>query len=669
MLGEAALLRALIDNLPDLIYVKDAQSRFLVANRAVADQMGTTPGELLGKSDFDFYPEKLANSFRADEQRVIARGETIDREETCLDSAGEEMVLLTTKVPLRAPDGRIIGIMGIGRNITERVRAERQMREAREAAEAANRAKSNFVANMSHEVRTPMNGVIGLAELLLETRLDAQQRDYAESIHESGKTLLTIINDILDFSKIEAGKLDLETLDMDLRGIVEDVGRVLALQAHRKGLELALNIDPALPDAVKGDPNRIRQILLNLGGNAVKFTAAGEVVLDLEVLESESSGTLVRIQVRDTGIGIPAKRLENLFQPFSQVDASTTRRFGGTGLGLSIVRRLVELMGGETGVESEEGVGSCFWFTVRFQPSESVNRQLHRMTPIELKGKRILAVDDNATNLKVLTTQLALMGTDVTAAGSASEALALMKKAGDEKRPFEVALLDHDMPGCDGAELGRRINTDRALNVTRLVLLTSAGQHGDGSRFAKIGFAGYLIKPVNQGDLLDCLMMVLGASTEGWLSRTNPLVTQHELQSMRARTRSGRLLLAEDQPINQKVALHTLEKMGYAVDVVENGREAVRAWATGRYALILMDCQMPELDGYEATREIRRRETEGARIPIVALTAHAMKGADVECRAAGMDDYITKPLDRDRLRACLEKLLPAKKDACQEPAR
>ena len=446
---------------------------------------------------------------------------------------------------------------------------------------------------------------------------------------------------------------------MDLRGIVEDVGRVLALQAHSKGLELALNIDPALPDAVKGDPNRIRQILLNLGGNAVKFTARGEVVVDLKVIDSDASGTLVRVQVRDTGIGIPAHRLDNLFQPFSQVDASTTRRFGGTGLGLSIVRRLVELMGGETGLASEEGVGSRFWFTVRFQPSESVNRQLHRMTPIALKDQRVLAVDDNATNLKVLTSQLTLMGTDVTSAGSADEAFALMKQACEERRPFDVALLDHDMPGCDGAELGSRINADPELNVTRLVLLTSAGQHGDGTRFAKIGFAGYLIKPVSQGDLLDCLMVVLGASTEGWHSRTNPLVTQHELQSLRARSRSGRLLLAEDQPINQKVAVHTLEKLGYSVDVVENGREAVRAWATGRYALILMDCQMPELDGYEATREIRQRETGGARIPIVALTAHAMKGADLECKAAGMDDYITKPLDRERLRACLERLIPA----------
>jgi CheY-like chemotaxis protein len=434
---------------------------------------------------------------------------------------------------------------------------------------------------------------------------------------------------------------------------------VLALQAHRKGLELALNIDPALPDSVKGDPNRIRQILLNLGGNAVKFTAAGEVALDLKVVGSDASGTLVRIEVRDTGIGIPANRLDKLFHQFSQVDASTTRRFGGTGLGLSIVRRLVELMDGETGVESTEGVGSCFWFTVRFQPSESVNRQLHRMTPIELKDKRILAVDDNATNLKILTTQLTLIGTDVTSARSADEALALMKQACEEQRPFEVGLLDHDMPGCDGAELGRRINSDPELNVTRLVLLTSAGQHGDGSRFAKIGFAGYLIKPVSQGDLLDCLMVVLGASTEHWHAQTHPIVTQHQLQSLRARTRSARLLLAEDNLVNQKVAVHTLQKMGYSVDVAENGREAVRAWETGRYALILMDCQMPELDGYEATREIRRRETDGAHIPIIALTAHAIKGADLECKAAGMDDYITKPLDRNRLRACLERLIPA----------
>jgi PAS domain S-box-containing protein len=659
-LSEAELLRALIDNLPDLIYVKDDQSRFLVANRAVAEQMGTTPQELLGKSDFDFYPHELAMSFYRDEQRIVVHGEElVDREETCVDSDGNEMVLLTTKLPLRARDGRISGIMGIGRDITARVRAERQMREAREAAEAANRAKSEFVANMSHEIRTPMNGVIGLAELLLETQLDTQQRDYAHSIRESGKTLLTIINDILDFSKIEAGRLDLEMLDMDLRGIVEDVGRVLALQAHRKGLELALNIDPALPDSVKGDPNRIRQILLNLGGNAVKFTAAGEVTLDLKVVDSDASGTLARIEVRDTGIGIPADRLDKLFQQFSQVDASTTRRFGGTGLGLSIVRRLVELMDGETGVESTEGVGSCFWFTVQFQPSESVSRQFHRMTPIELKDKRILAVDDNATNLKILTTQLMLIGTDVTSARSAHDALALMKRACEEQRPFEVALLDHDMPGCDGAELGRRINSDPELNVTRLVLLTSAGQHGDGTRFAEIGFAGYLIKPVSQGDLLDCLMVVLGASTEHWHARTHPIVTQHELQSLRARNRSARLLLAEDNPVNQKVAVHTLKKLGYSVDVAENGREAVHAWETGRYALILMDCQMPELDGYEATREIRRRETDGAHIPIVALTAHAINGADLECKAAGMDDYITKPLDRDRLRACLERLIPA----------
>jgi two-component system, sensor histidine kinase and response regulator len=608
----------------------------------------------------------VAAQFFKDEQEIMSHGvDLIDREETCLDRQGNTIVLLTTKVPLRNADGRVIGIMGIGRNISARVRAERQMREAREAAEAANRAKSEFVANMSHEIRTPMNGVIGLTELLLETRLDETQRDYAQSIRDSGTTLLTIINDILDFSKIEAGKLDLESLDVDLRALVEEVSRVLALQAHRKGLELTVSIDPALPDFLKADPGRLRQILLNLGGNAVKFTAAGEVALDVRVIENQPYATLLRIEVRDTGIGIPAARLSRLFEPFTQMDASTTRKFGGTGLGLSIVRRLVDMMGGETGVASTEGVGSRFWFTVRLTRPASSTRMLQRLMPATLKGRRALAVDDNATNLKILSGQLVLFGMDVVPARSANEAVALMRRACDEKRPFDVALLDHHMPACTGAELGRRINADQALSATRLVLLTSAGEQGDGSRFAELGFAGYLVKPVSQGDLLDCMAMVLGASTEEWHAGTHPIITYHELQSMRARTRHHRLLLAEDHPVNQKVAARTLEKMGYSVDIVPNGRDAVRAWATGRYSLILMDCQMPELDGYEATREIRRREAGRARIPIIALTAHAMKGADQECRAAGMDDHITKPIDRDRLRACLERYIPADVETLQ----
>jgi len=493
--------------------------------------------------------------------------------------------------------------------------------------------------------------------LLLETKLDSMQRDYAETIRDSGKALLTVINDILDFSKIEAGKLDLEQLEMDLRDTVEDVARLLALNAHAKGLEVTIHLDPKLPDLVKGDAGRIRQILLNLGGNAVKFTGQGEVSLEVMVLESGDRDTLIRCEVRDTGVGIPADRVHALFTPFMQVDSSTTRKFGGTGLGLSIVRRLVELMGGETGVTSALGVGSTFWFTARLANASGAKQPLYPpLTPI--KGQRVLVVDDNTTNRKVLMGQLLLCGAEPVSASSANEALALLRQAQAAGRPYEVALLDHQMPGIDGAELGRTIVNDEALHATRLVLLTSSGQRGDGQLFADIGFAGYLLKPVTQRDLTDALMLILGKKAEDWLSQTQPIITRHALRVQRARHRN-RILLAEDNAVNQKVATRMLEKLDFRVDVVSDGRAAVVAWQEGRHDLILMDCQMPELDGYEATREIRRLENGERRIPIIALTAHAMKGADQECLAAGMDAYLSKPIDRDDLAATLARFLSA----------
>jgi two-component system sensor histidine kinase/response regulator len=657
--SEQRMLRTLIDNLPDFIYVKDAQCRFLLANVAVARVMGGTPEQLLGKSDFDFYPRELATQYSEDELSVMRSGQPlVNREEDGLDPDGKKLSILTTKVPLRDNSGKVVGILGIGRDITARVKVEAEVRAARELAEAANRAKSEFLANMSHEIRTPMNGVIGMAELLLTTEMDREQREFAETIHESGRALLTVINDILDFSKIEAGKLELEQLDMELRTTAEDTSRLLAVQAHAKGLELTVSIDPAVPAYVRGDPGRLRQILLNLGGNAVKFTDAGEVSINVTVAERDAeSGTLVRFEIRDTGIGIPADRQNLLFQPFSQVDASTTRRFGGTGLGLSIVRRLVELMGGTCGVESREGMGSTFWFTARFATRGGAMQAPHSLTPVALLNRRILAVDDNATNRKILLGQLKLCGADATSADGADEALELMRAAVAAGNPFQVALLDHDMPGCNGAELGRRINADPELNSARLVLLTSSGHRGDAPRFAELGFAGYLQKPVAQGDLLDSLMVVLGVSAEDWHSQSHPIVTQDELAALRAKTIKKRVLLAEDNLVNQRVARHTLERMGYDVDVVKDGREAVDAWETGFFDAILMDCQMPVLDGYGATREIRRLEQGKRHIPIIALTAHAIKGADEECFAAGMDDYVTKPIDRERLRRSLERAL------------
>jgi len=654
--SERAMLRTLIDNVPDFIYAKDANGRFLVANMAVARNLGlSSPDQILGKHDFDLFPEVFAREFHADEQAIIRSGEPlIDREEVVQSADGDQRHVLTSKIPIRDATGRVVGLVGIGRDVTVRTRLLGEMRAAREAAEAANRSKSEFVANMSHEIRTPINGVLGMAELMLETSLSPVQRDYAQTIHDSGKALLTVINDILDFSKIEAGKLDIEQVHMDLLSTLEDVTRMLAFHAHRKRLELTVDIDEALPSAVRGDPARLRQILTNLGGNAVKFTSAGEVAVKVSVLEATALYTLVRFEVRDTGIGIPADRIDKLFQPFTQVDASTTRQFGGTGLGLSIVRRLVELMGGECGVSSTLGSGSKFWFTLRFDAAEKAVG-LTAPTPLALKNRRILVVDDNATNLKILSSQLVRCGIEATCAASGAEALVALRRAQAEDRPFDAALLDHDMPETDGSQLGKAINSDPNINSVRLVLLTSSGQPGEGTRFARQGFAGYLLKPVAQGDLVDTLMIVLNSSSEDWHTQSHPIVTQHELQAMRAREKKLRVLLAEDNAVNQKVAVNILEKMGCTVTVAVNGREAVRVWGTGHFDLILMDCQMPEMDGYAATREIRSRETSAHHIPIVALTAHAMKGADEECRAAGMDDYITKPIDRELLRSCLER--------------
>ena len=654
---ERVALNSLINNISDFIYVKDTQCRFTLANSHTANQMGATPEQLIGKTDFDYYPKQLAEQFYTNDRLVITSNTAVHREEPGRNAQGEEFVILTSKIPLHDATGNVIGLVGIGRDITARVRAEAATALALREAELANKAKSEFLANMSHEIRTPMNGVLGMTEILMDSDLDANQRDCTRTILNSAKALLTVINDILDFSKIEAGKLEIEKLDMDLRTTVEDAARVLAVQAHHKGLELIVNIDSSLPDWVRGDPGRFRQILLNLAGNAIKFTEHGEICINVKLLEQDQKGTHIRCEVIDTGIGIAPDRLKTLFAPFSQADSSVTRRYGGTGLGLSISRRLAELMDGEAGGESVEGKGSRFWFTAQFDAADENTVITQRLLPVALNDRRIIAVDDNATNRKVLAGQLSHCGTTATFASSAAEGLQLMTEAASRGQPFEIALLDHDMPNCTGAELGMMITADPHLKGTRLIMLTSSGSLGDSGHFADIGFSGYLLKPVSQRDLIDCLMLVLNENHTGSHAA---IVTRHQLRERRARDRiqqKYRVLVADDDMVNQKVARRMLQSLDYEVGVANNGREAIAAWQSGGYDIILMDCQMPIMDGYSATREIRQLEKGGAQIPIVALTANAMKGAEAECKAAGMDDYLTKPIERARLELCLQQLL------------
>jgi len=643
-------LRLLTDAAPIGIFQTDAQDRYVYTNPRWSEITGISGEDAAGREWDTFFGAQ-------DRALIIAESATgsTSQAELChrfhiQRPDGASRVILVTSKAIPDSEGGIGGRAGTVADVTAEAEAEAALSDARDEATEGSRLKSDFLANMSHEIRTPMNGIIGMTDLLLETELDTRQRDYAQTVRNSSEALLTIINDILDFSKIEAGRLDIEAIDFSMRSTVSDVVDLLAGPAQAKGLELVAVIDRSVPAVISGDPGRVRQVLTNLIGNAIKFTTTGEVVVRVTQAKENGDEVVLRFEVSDTGDGIAEDKLSLIFQPFVQSDTSTSRKYGGTGLGLAISGQLVTLMGGEWGVSSTLGAGSTFWFTVKVRADAAQASHGRLAVDADLAGVAALVVDDSPTQRGLVTAYLTDWGMNVTTAGSGPAALAAMRAAATDDRPFALALVDRSMPGMDGIALKDAIVADPTLD-TPVVLLVGLGRESELDASQSAGVFSTLSKPIRREDLHACLRVCLGVDA----APTAPATTTRWRPAENGRSGHCRLLLAEDNLINQKVTVAMLTSGGYRVDVVPDGSAAVEAVTTHHYDLVLMDCQMPVMSGYEATAAIRAQEGTGRHIPIIAMTAGARSEDRERCLASGMDSYLGKPVSKDVLLALVEK--------------